>query len=59
MKFDCGTVGNFAQPHIQIFALPRFKEENVVAVVELSQLIELAQSGFGVEFGILSAVREQ
>lgn len=44
MKLDCRTIGDFAQPHVQIFALPRFEEKNVVAVVELSQLIELAQS---------------
>jgi hypothetical protein len=45
MKLDSRAIGHFAQPYIQILALPGFEEKNVVAVVELSQLIELAQSG--------------
>jgi hypothetical protein len=45
MEFDRWAIRHFAQPHIQILTFPRFEEKNVVAVVELSQLIELAQSG--------------
>jgi hypothetical protein len=59
MKLDCRAIGNLAQPHIQIFALSRLKEKDVVAVVQLSQFIELSQFRFRVEFGILSAMREQ
>jgi hypothetical protein len=42
VKLDSRAVGDLAQPHVQVLALPRLKEQNVVAVVELGQLVELA-----------------
>jgi hypothetical protein len=48
MHLDGWTVGCFAHPRIQILAFPGFEEENIVAVVELSELVQLVQLGLGV-----------
>lgn len=42
VKLDSRAIGHLAQPDIQVLALPRLEKQNVVAVVELGQLVELA-----------------
>jgi len=48
MHLDSGAVGRFAHPRIQILAFPGFEEEHIVAVVELSELVQLVQFRLGV-----------
>ena len=59
MHLHRGAVGRFGQPDVQVFALARFEEHDVVAVVEVGEFIELGELGLGVEFGILAAVWEE
>lgn len=51
-----GTVGSLGHPHVQIHMLSGLKVQNVVAVVHLSNLVELVQLGLGVELGLLSTM---
>ena len=57
MHLDRWSVRRLRKPYVEVFAFARFEEHDVVAVVEVGELIELGQLGFGVEFGIFAAVR--
>lgn len=57
MHLDCWAVGDLAHPYVEIFAFARLEEEDVVAVVQVGELAELVELGFGVELGVLFAVR--
>jgi hypothetical protein len=59
VHFDCGAIGRFREPNVEVFAFARFEEHDVVAVVEVGEFVELGQLRFGVEFGIFAAVREE
>ncbi len=39
MHLDGRAIGRFAHPYVEVFALARFEEEHVVAVVEFGQLV--------------------
>lgn len=43
MHFYGGPVGCFAHPEVEIFAFAGFEKEDVVAVVEFGQFIELVE----------------
>lgn len=58
MELDSRAVRDLAEPHVKILSLSRLKEEDVVAVVEFGQLVELVELRLGIELGILSAVRK-
>jgi hypothetical protein len=45
MEFDGGTVGGLAHPDVKIFAFAGFEEEDVVAVVEVGEFVELVEFG--------------
>lgn len=53
------AIGRFAHPYVEIFALARFKEENIVTVVEFGEFVQLVEFGFCVEFRIFAAVRKK
>ena len=53
------AVGRFAHPYIEVFTLPRFEEQDVVAVVEFGEFIELVEFGLGIELCIFTAVRQE
>lgn len=53
------SIGSFTHPYVEVFALARFKEENIVTVVEFGEFVELVKFGFSVEFRILAAMREK
>jgi hypothetical protein len=53
------AVRRFRKPYVQILALPRFEEEDVVAVVQVGELIQLVQLGLSVEFGVFARVRQK
>lgn len=59
MHLDCRPIRRFAHPYIKVFALARFEEENIVAVVELREFVELVEFSFRVEFGVFAAVGEK
>lgn len=59
MTFNGGTIWGFAHPYVQILALARLEEEDVVAIVEIRQLIKLVKFCFRVEFCIFAAVGEE
>lgn len=42
VKLDSRAVGHLAHPNVQVLAFPRLEEQDVVAVVEFRQLVELA-----------------
>ena len=48
MHLDSGPIGCLAHPYVKILALSRLKEKHIVAVVELSELIELVELRLGV-----------
>jgi len=54
-----GPVWGFGEPDVEVFALARFEEHDVVTVVEVGELVELGELRFRVEFGIFAAVREE
>ena len=58
VKLHSRSIGNLAQPDVQILSLAGLKEKDIVAVIQLGELVELVQAGFGVEFGILPAMRK-
>lgn len=41
MHLDGWAIGCFAHPYVEIFAFAGFEEENVIAIVEFGQLVEL------------------
>jgi len=59
MHLQGRAIGRFADPYVEVFALSRFEEEDVVAVVELGQFVELVELGLGVELRIFAAVGEE
>lgn len=38
-------VGHLAQPYVQVLTLARLEEEDIVAIVQLGELIELVELG--------------
>jgi hypothetical protein len=58
VKFDGRPIGYLAEPDVEVLSFARLEEENVVAVVQLGQLVQLGKARFRVELGIFSAVRE-
>ena len=58
MHLDCRPIRRFTHPNIQVLALPGLEEHNIIAVVELRQLIQLIQFGFRVQLCIFATVRE-
>ena len=45
MHLDSRAIGNFAQPNVEVLSFPGLEEKNIVAVVEFSELVQLAQVG--------------
>lgn len=58
MELDCRSIGDFAEPDVEILALASLEKEDVVAVVQFGELVQLVEARLGVELGVLSAVRE-
>ena len=59
VQFHGGPVRRFGQPHVQVAGFAGFEEEDVVAVVQVGELVELVELGLGVELRIFAAVREE
>ena len=53
------SIRRFAHPYVKIFPFPGFEEEDVVAVVEFGQFIELVELCLSIELGIFPAVGKE
>lgn len=56
VHLDGRTIGHLARPQVQVLTLPRLEKEDIVAVVQLRQLVELVKLGFRVELGVFPRV---
>lgn len=56
VELDGRAIGNLAHVEVQVLPFPRLEEENIVAVVELGQLVELVQLRLGIELGVFATV---
>jgi hypothetical protein len=59
VQFYGRAVGRFGEPQVQVLAFAGFEEEDVVAVVEVGEFVQLGQLGFCIEFGVFAAVGEE
>lgn len=59
VELESWSIWSLAHPYVEIFAFAGLEEENVVAVVHISQFVQLVQLGLGVEFDIFSAMWEE
>ena len=59
MHLDGWTVRGLAHPNVQILSLARLEEENIVAVVEFGEFVELVEFRLGIELCIFSGMRKK
>jgi hypothetical protein len=59
VHLDGGAVGRLGEPEVEILALAGLEEHDVVAVVEVGELVELRELGLGVEFGVFARVGKE
>jgi hypothetical protein len=59
VQFDRRAIGRFGEPKVQVLGFAGLEEEDVVAIVEVCEFVEVGEVGFGVEFGIFAAVWEE
>ena len=59
MHFYCRSIRSLAHPQIQVLAFPCLKEENILAIIKFSELVQLVQLRFRIEFDILPTMRQQ
>lgn len=59
VHLDGRPVGRLGQPDVEILAFASLEEEDIVAVVEVGELVQLRKLGLRVEFGVFAGVREE
>jgi len=59
VHLERGAIGRLGEPDVEVFAFARLEVHDVVAVVEVGELVELLELGFGVEFGVFAGVGEE
>lgn len=59
MHLHSWSVWRLRQPNVEILALSRLEEHDIVAVVQIGELVELVQLSFRVEFCVFAAVRKK
>ena len=59
VELDCWPVRRFAHPYVEVFALSSFEEEDIVAIVEFGEFIELVELGLCIYLAFFPAVREE
>jgi hypothetical protein len=59
VQFTCRPVRRFREPEVEVLAFAGFEEGDVVAIVEVGELVEGGEVRFCVEFGVFAAVREE
>ncbi len=58
MHLDSRSIRRFAHPYVEIFALPRLKEQNVIAIVQLGKFVELVELCLCVQLRVFATVWE-
>lgn len=58
MHLDCWPIRRFAHPYVEIFALPRLEEQNVVAIIQLGKFVELVKLCLCVQLRVFATVWE-
>ena len=59
VEFHSWTVGRFAHPYVEILPLSRFEEQDIVAIVEFGEFVELIELCLGIELCIFTTVRQE
>jgi hypothetical protein len=59
VKLDRRTIGWLAHPCIEVFAFAGFEEEDIVAIVEFGDFVELEQLTFGVKLRLFTTVGKE
>ena len=59
VKFHSRSIGRFAHPYVEVFPLSCFEEQDIVAIVEFGELIELIELCLGIELCIFTTVRQE
>lgn len=52
VAFEGRAVGGLGQPHVEVSMAASFKEDGVVAVAQVSQLVDHVKLMFGVQLGL-------
>ena len=53
------SIGRLAHPYVEIFPFPCFEKEDVIAIVELSQFIQLVELCFCIELCIFATMGKE
>lgn len=56
MQLDARSIRGFAHPHVKILPFPRLEEEDVVAVVQIRNLVQVVKLRLRVQLSIFTAV---
>jgi hypothetical protein len=59
MEFHGWAIGRLRHPEVEILALACLEEENVVAVVELGEFVELVEFCLRVQLDVFAGVGEE
>lgn len=53
------TIGWFAHPQVEVLPFSRLKEEDVVAIIEISKFVQLIELRFRIQLGVFSTMGEK
>lgn len=56
VHLDSRSVRRLAHPQVEILSLARLEEEDIVAVVQFGELVQLVEFGLGIELDIFAGV---
>lgn len=59
VHLDSRSVRCLAHPEVEILPLARLEEEDIVAVVQFGELVQLVEFGLGIELDVLAGVWEE
>lgn len=59
MHLDGGAIRGLTHPDVEIFSFTSFEKEDVIAIVEFGQLVQLVEFGLCVQLCILATMREE
>ena len=57
VEFHSWAVGRFAHPYVKVFSLSGLEKQDIVAVVEFGELVELVEFCLGIKLCIFTTVR--
>lgn len=59
MELHSRTIRRLREPDVEILGLSGLEEEDIVAIVQIGELVQLVEVGFRVEFGVFAGVRKE